>query len=333
MRPIADPSRVAVVMSWALGMLVTPNHIWPAWAQPINPMPLEPGWTVREFADVFFTPSAGLAYDPVSTDLFVTGVEAGGINEVYRITQSGVKTAIFSEFVSAFDYQFSYLAFDPDSRIVYFNPGGSPGAPQIIRKIDEFGNFIEDVTAPADIERLFGMTFAPDGKLYVNSIEAGQISTDIARYNEEDDTITTVFPAVGVGQIPGLTFDREGNAYVNGGTGVLKIDISGSVTAIAWLNCPSDVTFGDGSVFTANPCATGNIWRVAADGSGRSRFATGHGLAEEVYFASNGRLYVADHFSYSIWEYSYVPEPATTLTLLIGALLLFRRRSASDPFT
>lgn len=328
MKPRADVMYLSAVSTRYLGALVVPAWLL-AHSALAQPMTLELGWTVRQVAAGLFFGGNVPAYDPISTDLFVTGIGSGtpGFygNHVYRITQLGMTTEIYSEDVSPGGTNFSYLAFDPVSRIVYFNSGGS--GPTNIRKIDEFGNFIEDVAAPSR-DHLTGMAFAPDGKLYLNRLQRGHNSTGIDRYNENDDTFTTVHDAVGFGLNKGLAFDRASNAYV-AGDGLLKVETSGTVTRIAALDGTWGSAFGNGSAFTTTFMAgSGKIFRVAPDGSGMSLFATGHESAPDLHFGGNGRLYAVD--DRSIWEYSYVPEPAAPWILPIGVLRLFRGRRRNN---
>ncbi len=302
-------------------------------SKPVNaqPMALEPGWSVRQVAGgfYFFGNFNGLSYDPISTDLFVTSrntdtsLSTGIRYSVYRVTQAGVTTEIHFDNVLPGGVPFSYLAFDPVSRIIYFNAGGDQ--PSHIRKIDEFGNLIEDLLAPPTTERFTGMAFAPDGNLYLNSLLFGHNRTGVARYNETDDTFTTVYPAVGFGLNGGLSFDPDGNAYVAGGD-MYKVNTLGVVSTIATLQGALGSAFGDGSVFTTSPSFSQSIIRVAPDGSGYSTFATGHGTPSTLHFADNGRLYVLD--GTIIFEYSYVPEPASGIMVLgLGIAGTFRRQN------
>ncbi|HEY6563455.1 MAG TPA: hypothetical protein VIY86_03115, partial [Pirellulaceae bacterium] len=56
------------------------------------------------------------------------------------------------------------------------------------------------------------------------------------------------------------------------------------------------------------PLGNDEIWRVNADGTGRTQFAYGHFDPGRIHFASNGRLYALDYDG--IYEYSLVPESA-----------------------
>ncbi len=205
------------------------------------------------------------------------------------------------------------------SRIVYFRPGDVTFPPISLRKIDEFGNVIQDVLSSSGYSKFTGMSFAPDGKLYLNGQRTGQFGYGIARYNEEDDTFTTVHPVVGDGSMnSGLSFDPQGNAYV-AGSGLFRVDTNGTISELSGFSYVGS-TFGDGSAF-ASDGGRGNLWRVAPDGSGRSQFATGHMSAEELVYGGNGRLYVIDR-GQSIWEYAFIPEPTTpSMWILFGVLV------------
>lgn len=289
-------------------------------AQPTLPMPLEPGWVVREVGSGFFRIGVGLTYDPFSQDLFVTSREPEtsntAENRVYRITQAGATTVVYAEDISTFSFQFGYLSFHPTHRILYLNPGGNDQ--RTIRKITEFGGFIENVSAFPNT--LSGMAIGPDGSLYTNSYE---MHTDVARYNEADDSFTTAYANVGLGQFRGLSFDERSTAYLAGGD-LRKVDVSSMVTVISPFGGIGSA-FGDGSMFTTDGAA-GHIWRVAPDGSGRTMFASGHAIATQLYFDTAGdRLFVTDEGTNSVWEYSYVPEPRSIAAVLFLVLSMIRR--------
>ncbi len=294
-----------------------------------EPTPLEAGWQVRQVADGFDFGNGhhGLGYDPISMDLFVTSRNTDtalppGVHRysVYRVTQSGVTTELHFEDVLSGGVPFSYLAFDPVVRIIYFNAGGD--RPDNIRKLDEFGTVIESIPPPATTERFTGMAFGPDGHLYLNSFRFGQGS--VLRYDDFDHSFTTVFPAVGFGLNKGLSFDLDGTAFVAGSNGLYKINTSGTVTTIAAIESGAwGSTFGDDSVFSTN---NGNILRVVPDGSGISLFASGHAITSNILFADDSRLYALD--AASIWEYSYVPEPPSgILVMSLGFLGCYLRHT------
>ncbi len=269
------------------------------------PNPLESGWSVRKVADGFSQNFNGLAYDPVSTDLFVTDYSA---STIYRVTQAGVKTAIYS----ATDIAYDEMAFNPVTRRIYF--GGV--AQTNLRVIDEFGNFIKDVTSP---NKYTGLAFAPDGYLYVNSA----FTNEISRFDDTFDTFTVVHTGVGTSTLEGLGFDALGNAYVaeyDSGE-ALKVDPGGTVTNLGAVFNIIGSTFGDGSMF-ATDYGGGNIWRIDPSGGGITKFADGHISSSGLNFASNGRLYVNADGLGALYEYSYVPEPSTILGLGAGLSLL-----------
>ncbi len=284
-----------------------------------QPIPMEAGWAVRQVVGGRFTAIlGGLGADPVSTDLFLTGANAaqGNFldNRVYRVTLTGIATAVHSELIDVDAYPFGPLAFDPESRMVYFVSGGNE--PITLRKIDEFGALLENVTAP---QWLGAIAFAPDGQLYAT----GALTGDILRYGESDDSFTVVHADVG-SQLNGLCFDPQGNAYVSGDLQIRRIDPGGTVTTITSLSAAYATACGDGSVFTTD--SSGNIWRVAPDGSGRTRFLSGQFGIVSLAFTSDRRLYIGEDNSESIWEFYYVPEPSTAFLMLVVLLALDGRR-------
>jgi len=257
------------------------------------PTPQEPGWSVRQVASGFGQNFNGLAYDPVSTDLFVTDYN---LETIFRVTLAGVKTPVYS----ATDIDYDEMAFDPIGRILYF--GGV--SQTTLRKVTEAGVFVEDVTVPTGYT---GTAFAPDGNLYVNYWIPGAL----ARYNPGDDSFTTI--AVTDCGMEGLTFDPVGNAYAAGyGCGaIFKVTPGGVISTVGSISGPIGASYGDGSIFVTN--TTGTIFRVAPDGSGVTTFADGHTACSGIHFASNGNLYVNDHGSGTLWEYSDVPIGVETL--------------------
>src|SRR5262245_428787 len=90
-----------------------------AGAAPLHaaPTPLEPGWTARLVAGGLGHCMNGIAYDPVSTDLFVNADHG---RKLYRITQAGVATLIHSDAV----FDLDALAFDPVARRLYVGGAG-----------------------------------------------------------------------------------------------------------------------------------------------------------------------------------------------------------------
>ncbi len=252
--------------------------------------PLEPGWTVRLVATGFTRLYNGVAYDPVSTDLFVADE---GARTLYRVTQNGVKTAIHSDP----DFAMDELAFDTVHRVVYL--GGN--LQDVLRKVAEDGTFLGDVTTPL---RYTGLAMAPDGNLYL----VGWYVPSMWRYDVGNGTFTEVHTNLG-GNLEGLAFDPAGNAYVAvmSADAVLKVTPAGVRTTIATLVNPVGVSFGDGSVFVATSCS-GNIYRIAPDGSGTTNFAIGQYCTIGIHFGSDGRVYLNDGYYFpgdgGLWEYS-----------------------------
>jgi sugar lactone lactonase YvrE len=256
------------------------------------PTPLESGWTARRVASGLGHCMNGIAYDPVSTDLFVNADHG---RKLYRITQSGVATLIHSD--ASFDLD--ALAFDPVARRLYVGGAGQTR----VRVLDEFGVPLGDVSSVA---RTNGITFAPDGQVYVAFTDAGEI--------HRFDTVSNAFPLFAGGLCPsldGLSFDAAGHAFVAEPLcdQEQRVPAAGPPTPIGAIGAPRGVSVGDGSVFvTAFDSA---VWRLEPDGSGARAFANGFDAALGVHFAANGRLYVGDFNAAEIWEFSRPVTPAT----------------------
>ena len=263
------------------------------------PTPQKPGWVVRLVASGFSLNFNGLAYDPITTDLFTTDFNTSG---VYRVTQSGVVTQIYSAAGSGLSCD--EMAFDPGSRTLFF--GGV--AQTTLRRISEFGAFIEDITVPSAYT---GLAFGPGGFLYLDTV----FDKTILRYNPVTHAFSTWASGVGTGTLEGLSFDPAGNAYVCGyGDGQeFKVTPANLTTGIGAVPVPIGSAWGMGFMFVTDWQA-GNIWCVADDGSGQALFATGHAGTAGIAFANNGNVYVNDSGAGQIWEYSMKPTPARTLT-------------------
>jgi sugar lactone lactonase YvrE len=264
------------------------------WAAPAGavPTPLEPGWAARRVANGLGHCMNGIAYDPVSTDLFVNADHG---RKLYRITQSGAATLIHSSDTS---FDLDALAFDPVARRLYVGGNGQTK----IRTLDEFGVPLGDVPT---VQRTTGITFAPDGQVYVCFTDPGEIH----RY----DTVANAFPLFAGGLCPsldGLAFDPAGNAFVAEPLcdQEERVPAGGPGSPIGAIGAPRGVSYGDGSMFvTAFDAA---VWRVKPDGSGVTAFANGFDAALGVHVAANGRIYVGDFNAAEIWEFRRLATPA-----------------------
>ncbi|MBI1796846.1 MAG: hypothetical protein HY076_09060 [Candidatus Eisenbacteria bacterium] len=268
------------------------------------PTPLEPGWTARLVVSGIGHCMSGIAYDPVSTDLFVNADHG---RKLYRVTQAGVATLIHSE--PTFDLD--ALAFDPVARRLYVGGNGQT----IVRMLDESGTPLGDL---ATVERATGITFAPDARVYVNFTDQGEI--------HRLDPVSSTFPLWAGGlcaSLDGIALDPAGNAYVSETLcdQEQRVPAGGAGVTIGSVAAPRGMTYGDGSLFvTAFDSA---VWRVAPDGSGVTPFANGHDAALAVHFAANGRLYVGDFNAAEVWEYRRVATPVARPTWG-GLKLLYR---------
>jgi DNA-binding beta-propeller fold protein YncE len=142
-----------------------------------------------------------------------------------------------------------------------------------------------------------GMTFGPDGNLYV----AGFYSHNILRYNGATGAFMDVFipqGSGGLGTPAHLTFGPDGNLYIDGGA---RYDgKTGTFMGIFAQGAWGDIAFGpDGNLFAAT---IPNIGRYngktgspfPAPGQSGAIFAT-DAVAEWITFGPNGDLFAVSH--------------------------------------
>jgi sugar lactone lactonase YvrE len=196
-----------------------------------------------------------------------------------------------------------------ESSILRFNEvTGAPGTPIIAPNSGAGAGFL----APG------GMTFGPDGNLYVSCQDSVFVSGSpdfIMRVNPLTGTFSPFIP-LPTGYVPaGLRFGSDGNLYVshNGGqgagSGTGSIDKFNGTTGaplgsvVTGLTQPTGLTFHNGSLYIAD-FGTGNVVRY--DGSTSSTFITGganlFGPAGLTFGADN-KLYISDLLNGSVLRY------------------------------
>lgn len=245
-------------------------------------MPLEPGWTVRLVTSGLGHMMNGIAYDPVSTDLFLTADQG---RQLHRVTQAGAATLIHSDASFVLDA----LAFDSEAHRLYVGGAGQT----TVRELDEFGALIASIPVG---QRVHGLAIGPGGALHLNFTDLGEIH----RYSGG----TIAFHAGGLcTPLDGLAFDAGGDAYAAEPVcdRVERVAAGGSPVAIGSVIAPRGVSAGMGSAFVT--AFDGAVTRMAADGSEVVAFAGGFDAALGIHFAANGRLYVADFNTSELWEF------------------------------
>jgi hypothetical protein len=246
------------------------------------PAPLEPGWSVRLVTGSLGHMMNGIAYDPVTTDLFLTADHG---RQLHRVTQAGAATLIHSDASFVLDA----LAFDPGSRRLYVGGAGQT----TVRELDEFGALIASIAVG---QRVHGLAIGPGGALHLNFTDLGEIHRHAGG----------TFPLHAGGlctPLDGLAFDGGGDGFAAepGCDRVERVAAGGSPVTLAGVIAPRGVTVGMGSAFVT--AFDGTVTRMAADGSEVTAFAGGFDAALGIHFAANGRLYVADFNTSELWEF------------------------------
>ena len=182
-------------------------------------------------------------------------------------------------------------AFDPDDGSLFVTRSGPRGEelPVTLFRIDLSGELTE---YSGDIPNPTGISFAPDGQMFVTSRLEGVVYK-ITPFKE------AVAFARNLGVATGMAFDRSGLMYVGDRTGTI-FKVNGIGEERAWVQVEPSVSafhlaFGpDDALYVAGPTVTSFdcIWRIDADGQ-IDVFFKGLGRPQGLAFDVEGNLYVA----------------------------------------
>lgn len=174
-----------------------------------------------------------------------------------------------------------------------------------------------------------GLTFGPDGNLYVSSRNTDQV----LRYNGVTGAFDQVFVIAGDGGLDrprGLTFGPDGRLYVSSSNDrVLRYDgISGAFNAVfvalgdGGLNGPSDLFFGPFNFLYVSSFFSDQVLRYNGSGSFVDAFiSAGDGGLDgplDITFGPDGRLYVSSWNTDQVLRYNGVTGAFDTVFVTSG---------------
>jgi sugar lactone lactonase YvrE len=166
-----------------------------------------------------------------------------------------------------------------------------------------------------------GVTFGPDGHLYVGSSRTNQV----LRYDGRTGAFRDAFVDAGELAAPfSLIFGPDADLYVSSATRneVLRFDgdtgaFLGIAAADSTLGTPIGLRFGpDGLLYVANAVGASVDRYDAATGSLVDRFATGVPFASDLDFGPDGDLYVSSAAAFAVLRFDRTGAFADTVVVL-----------------
>lgn len=238
-------------------------------------------------------------------------------------------------FINAFANSASGLS-DPAGLVfhkgsLYVASSSSPGA--VLRYNASNGQFQGDFVAPgsAGLTDPEGLTFGPDGNLYVTTDGGSVLRFDGTTGAPIGTGVFVAQNSGGLQSARGVAFGADGNLYVSNfapGGGVLRYNGSTGAFIDAFvpgntLGMPRPIVFGP----------DGNLYVGDFSGGSVDRFNGKTGASMGAFVAANSGNLVGPTFL--VFGATVVPEPQMVIFLMIGAgvlwLIAWRRRHVVPP--
>ncbi|MDB5290449.1 MAG: repeat containing protein [Phycisphaerales bacterium] len=200
----------------------------------------------------------------------------------------------------------------PDARVYVgtSNPGFDPNLAVVNRYNATTGQrvggaFITYANDPSQLSNAQGMSFGPDGNLYIADIgDDGSVKA----FNANGGYLTSYLTTGGNAQAVAFNPSASGDVYVATGGTIERINLTTHADSVivqgssATFSDAADLAFGpDGKLYVLDPGATPRIFRYNADGTGQTVFADFSSPTfspaifqpTDMAFGPDGHLYVS----------------------------------------